>query len=80
MNPRADYSINYNYSPTVGGLDGNNMVIPGGGASSRPTRNNTGRGEDIDEGVVITPDSSDIVIKTRLMKEKEKLQYIKEMV
>jgi len=64
-----NYSIDYT-PPTAGGGDKSNIIIPGisSGASSLSapsTANND------DEGIVITPDPSGIVIKTRLVKENQ---------
>ena len=66
-----NYSINYT-PPTAGGGDNsikNNIIIPGSNTqssslSAASTANN-------DERIVITPDPSGIVIKTRLVKENQ---------
>ena len=62
MIPQSDYSINY--SP-AGGPDGN-IVIPGTSPDNANTNNSQ---PEEGEGVVITPDPSGIVIKTRLTKQ-----------
>jgi len=66
-----NYSINYTPPTAVGGDKSinNNIIIPGNnGASSLSTPSTTNKD---DEGIVITPDPSGIVIKTRLVKENQ---------
>ena len=70
MIPQAEYSINYSSAAAAGN---GNIVIPSEtSTASQPRNTNTSRkGQQDADGVVITPDPSEIVIKTRLMKEKQ---------
>ncbi len=69
--PAMEISINY-----AGMGDGSSIVVPGGGvftSSRRSTARSVGGagiGGGGEDGVVITPNPSGIVIKTRLMKKK----------
>ncbi|KAL7543566.1 hypothetical protein ACHAXR_012875 [Thalassiosira sp. AJA248-18] len=65
MNRHNDYSINF---ASTAGTNGK-IVIPG--ESQPPATGACKKKQDDVDGVVITPDSSSIVIKTRLMKEKQ---------
>jgi hypothetical protein len=58
--PSADYSVNYSSSSTPTGTDGN-ILLPG---QLTPTR------QDEEEGVIITPTPTNIVMKTGLVKQK----------
>lgn len=64
-----NYSINYT-PPTAGGRDqsNNNIIIPCTSSLSTPPSSNSNKD---DEGIMITPDPSGIVIKTRLLKENQ---------
>jgi len=68
MTSDDNYSINYT-PPTAGGgnnSNNNNIIIPcASSLSARPSSNKD------EEGIVITPDPSGIVIKTRLVKENQ---------
>ena len=72
MTSDDNYSINY--TPPIAGegdkSNNNNIIIPGSsGASSSLQQSSTSNKDD--EGIVITPDPSGIVIKTRLVKENQ---------
>ena len=65
-----NYSINYT-PPTSASSNNNNIIIPGiSGASSLSAPPSSNANKD-NEGIVITPDPSGIVIKTRLVNENQ---------
>lgn len=71
MTSDDNYSINYT-PPTAGGGNSsknNNIIIPGSIGASSLSASSTSNKDD--EGIVITPDPSGIVIKTRLVKENQ---------
>ena len=73
MTSDDNYSINYTPPIASGGDNSinNNIIIPGSSNASSLSAPSSSKLNKDDEGIVITPDPSGIVIKTRLVKENQ---------
>jgi len=74
MIQKSDYSIKYASTPAATHANGN-IVIPGGTSAALSQTANIGCQRNADAGVVITPDPSGIVIKTRLMAKQNHFSF-----